>query len=190
MKHLIIYTHLNPNSFTKAITDEVQIVMKNRGNEVKVIDLYGDKFNPVLEFPDIEHMFMGKEATADVKKYQALVSWADNLIFVYPLWWAQMPAMLKGFIDRVFSNGYAFAYTQSGAEGLLKGKTAHLFINTGNTDEYLETVGIHAAVKKVNEVGVLGFCGIDAKTTFFGNIAMGTDEERKGYLASIKEILG
>ncbi len=186
MKHLLIYTHLNPNSFTKAVSDEVEKVLQEKGEEVKTINLYEEKFNPVLEFPDIEHMFMGKEATADVKKYQELISWADNLIFVYPVWWQQMPAMLKGFIDRVFSNGYAFAYNETGVEGLLKGKTAHLFINTGNRSEVLEQIGMHTALKKVNEEGIFGFCGMTAKTTFFGNIAMGSDDERKEYLESIK----
>lgn len=189
MKQLIIYTHLNPKSFTKAVSNEVEKVLKEKGDEVKTIDLYQDKFNPVLEFPDIEHMFMGKEATADVKKYQELVSWADNLVFVYPLWWSQMPAMLKGFIDRVFSNGYAYVYTETGVDGLLKGKTANLFINTGNPSDYLDQIGMHAALKKVNEDGIFGFCGITAKTTFFGSIAMGTDEDRKAYLESIKNAL-
>ncbi len=189
MKHLLIYTHLNPQSFSKAVADEAEKVLLDKGNEVKVIDLYADNFNPVLAFPDIEHMFMGKEATDDVKKYQEMVTWADNLIFVYPIWWEHMPAMLKGFIDRVFSNGYAYAYTETGVDGLLKGKTAHQFINTGNPSEVLEQMGMHDAIKKVSEVGIFGFCGMTAKTTFFGNIAMGTDEHRKAYLASIEAIL-
>ena len=66
MKHLIIYSHLNPNSFTKAIVDRVEEVALEKGDEVKIIDLYGEQFNPVLEFPDIEQMFMGKDAPNDV----------------------------------------------------------------------------------------------------------------------------
>ncbi|NOR86996.1 MAG: flavodoxin family protein, partial [Bacteroidales bacterium] len=67
MNHLIIYSHLNPMSFTKAIVDQVEKVAKQNGDEVKIIDLYGEKFNPVLAFPDIESMFMGKETPIDVK---------------------------------------------------------------------------------------------------------------------------
>ncbi len=189
MKHLIIYTHLNPDSFSKAIVDEVEKVSKDKGNEVKIIDLYADKFNPVLEFPDIQYSFMGGEVPADVKKYQELVSWADHLIFVYPIWWQQMPAMLKGFIDRVFANGYAYEVGEDGAKGLLAGKSAHLIINTGNPSEALEENGLHAAVKKVNEDGIFGFCGMSAKTTFFGNIIMSSEDDRKQYLASIKNII-
>ncbi len=186
MKHLIIYSHLNPNSFTNAIVDRVEKVAQEKGDEVKVIDLYSDRFNPVLEFPDIEHMFMGKDAPNDVAEYQEMVTWADHMTFVYPLWWAQMPAMLKGFLDRVFANGFAFAYGENGMPiGLLKGRTAQLFISTGNPDEYYEASGMHSAQRRINDEGIFGFCGIDANSTFFGNVAMGTDELRKGYLESI-----
>ena len=159
MKCLIIYSHLNPASFTKAIVDKVEKVAIEKGDDVKVIDLYGEKFNPILEFPDIEHMFMGKDAPTDVKKYQEMISWADHLTFVYPLWWGQMPAMLKGFIDRVFANGYAFQYTEKGPEGLLKGKTAQLYINTGSPDDYYEQSGMYNAQRRINDQGVFGFCG-------------------------------
>ncbi len=186
MKHLIIYSHLNPVSFTKAIVDKVEKVAQEKGDEVKIIDLYSDKFNPVLEFPDIEHMFMGEDAPADVANYQEMVTWADHLTFVYPLWWAQMPAMLKGFLDRVFANGYAFAYGEDGMpKGLLEGRTAKLYINTGNSAEYYEESGMYDAQIRVNDIGIFEFCGIKADTTFFGNVAMGTDELRKGYLNSI-----
>ena len=187
MKHLIIYSHLNPKSFTKAIVDKVEKVSKEKGDAVKIIDLYGDKFNPVLEFPDIQHQFMGGECPADVKKYQDMVAWTDHLTIVYPIWWTQMPAMLKGFFDRVFSNGFAYAYSEQGIPtGLLKGKTVKLYICTGNPNEVYEQMGMHSAQRKVNEEGIFGFSGMKAETVFFGNVAMGPDELRKGYLDSIK----
>jgi len=186
MKHLIIYSHLNPDSFTKAIVNKVEKVALEKGDEVKIIDLYGDQFDPILAFPDIEHMFMGKDAPSDVANYQELVSWADHMTFVYPLWWAQMPAMLKGFIDRVFTNGYAFAYGEDGIPvGLLNGKTAQLYISTGNSDEYYDATGMLTAQRRVNDDGIFAFCAIDANSTFFGNVAMGTNELRQGYLDSI-----
>ncbi len=186
MKHLIIYSHLNPNSFTKAIVDQIEIKGKEKGDEVKIIDLYGEKFNPILEFPDIESMFMGKETPTDAKKYQEMITWADHLTFVYPLWWGQMPAMLKGFIDRIFASGFAFEYGETGPKGLLNGKTAKLYISTGTPNEYYEQSGMFDAQRRINNEGVFGFCGIKSSITFFGNVAMGTDELRKGYLDSIK----
>jgi len=189
MKSLIIYTHLNPDSFTKAVVDEVEKVSNTKGHEIKTIDLYADGFKPVLEFPDIQYSFMGGKAPKDVEIYQRHITWADRIIFVYPLWWQQMPAMLKGFIDRVFTNGYAYVYEESGPKGLLAGKSVQLIINTGNPSELLESTGLHAAVKKVNEEGIFEFCGMTAKTTFFGNVAMGSDNERKEYLNNLGEII-
>jgi len=98
-----------------------------------------------------------------------------------------MPAILKGFIDRVFTNGYAFIYDENGSTGLLVGKSVQLIINTGNPSEILEKNGLHAAV---NEVGIFEFCGMTAKTSFFGDITMGTDKDRKQYLNSIGDIIG
>ncbi len=190
MKHLVVYSHLNPKSFTKAIVDEVEAAATERGDEIKIIDLYGENFNPVLAFPDIQHQFMGKEAPADVIKYQDMVTWADHMTIVYPLWWGHMPAMLKGFFDRVFSNGFAYAYGEDGVpKGLLGGKTAHLFVNTGNPSDYYEQSGMHKALNRVVDEGIFGFSAMESKTTFFGSVATGPDELRKGYLDNAKEIV-
>ncbi len=189
MKHLIVYTHLNPNSFTKAVVDQVKEVAHHQGQQIQVIDLYADKFNPILEFPDIQYSFMNGQAPEDVKKYQEKISWADHITFVYPLWWEQMPAMLKGFLDRVFSNGYAYRYGENGPEGLLTGKSVRLFINTGNPSEVLSATGMHAAITKAVVEGIFEFCGMTAQTHFFGNVAQGSDELRLEYLNSIEGIM-
>ncbi|MBT3206067.1 MAG: NAD(P)H-dependent oxidoreductase [Gammaproteobacteria bacterium] len=189
MKHLIIYTHLNPNSFAKAVADEVESAAAGKGHEIKSIDLYAEKFNPILEFPDIQYSFMNGDAPEDVKAYQQQISWADQITFIYPLWWGHMPAMLKGFIDRVFSNGFAYTYDENGPKGLLEGKSVHQFINTGNPSEVLSENGMHDAIRKEQEGGIFGFCGMKAETTFFGNIIMSTEQDRKDYLNSIKAIV-
>ena len=90
-------------------------------------------------------------------------------------------------MDRTLTNGFAFAYNEQGVpEGLLKGKTAQLYVSTGTPNEHYEQSGMHTAQRRVIDEGVFGFCGIKCTSTFFGNVAMGTDEERKVYLESIK----
>ena len=185
MKHLIIYAHLNPASFTKAVVDKVIKKSEENNDTIKIIDLYGENFEPILKMPDIESMFMQKETPNDVKKYQEMITWADHITVVYPMWWGQMPAILKGFFDRVFANGFAFAYGEQGPEGLLGGRTAHLYILTGTPNEYYEANGMHVAQERIMNEGIFGFCNIKAEITFFGNIAMGSDELRKNYLKSI-----
>lgn len=186
MQHLIIYSHLNPTSFTKAIVDEVEKNAIASGDEVKIIDLYGDQFNPVLGMPDIAHQFMGQTMPDDVKKYQDMITWADHLTVVYPMWWGQMPAMLKGFIDRVFSYGFAFSISENGAQALLKGKTASVFVNTNTPTAVYEATQMNTAQRRIIDGGIFGFCGIDTEITFFGQVSSGSDELRKGYLEAIK----
>ncbi|MRT92559.1 NAD(P)H-dependent oxidoreductase [Ancylomarina sp. 16SWW S1-10-2] len=186
MKHLIIYTHFNSNSFTKAITNKLVNEATSKGHEIKIIDLYAENFDPVLKASD---MSPDIETPKDILAYQKLIKWADHYTVVYPLWWGQMPAILKGFIDRVFSNGVAFKYGEKGPEGLLKGRTARVIICTGSPDAYYTQSGMHDAQVRVNDAGLFGFCGIETKITFFGDVAMGTDELRKGYLEQVASLV-
>lgn len=186
MKNLIIYTHLNPASFTKAIVDEVEKKAIARGEEVKIIDLYAEKFNPILDMPDVEHLLMGGIIPEDTKKYQELITWADHLTIVYPMWWAQMPAILKGFIDRVFLHGYAFNFTENGPVGLLVNKTAQVYISTNTPAAVYEETGMNKAQLRIIEQGIFEFCGLKTQTTIFADVKEGTDEMRKGYLKTIK----
>tara|TARA_R110001583_G_scaffold10417_4_gene47873 strand:- start:50295 stop:50858 length:564 start_codon:yes stop_codon:yes gene_type:complete len=186
MKHLIIYSHFNSDSFTKAITDKLVDEANVKGHEIKIVDLYADKFDPVLNASD---MLPEVETPKDILAYQELIKWADHYSVVYPLWWGQMPAILKGFIDRVFANGVAFQYGPEGPKGLLSGRTARVIINTGTPDSYYAQSGMHDAQVRVNDAGVFGFCGIDTQIKFFGDVAMGSDDLRKSYLEQVPNLV-
>lgn len=188
MKHLIIFSHLNPKSFTKAIVTEVAAVAKDNGHDVRMIDLYGEGFNPILGMPDVAHQFMGNEIPDDVRRYQELITWADHLTVIYPMWWGQMPAILKGFIDRVFTHGFAYRVTPTGTVGLLKGRTAQVFINTGTENTIYRESKMHEAQIRVINKAVFEYVGFKTNTTFFGHVSRGTDELRKGYLEEIRTL--
>lgn len=185
MTHLIVVTHFNPASFTHAIVDVVKAKAEKNNETVEVIDLYADNFNPVLGVEDIQWMYQGGEVPTDIKAYQDQIKKADKLTVIYPIWWAQMPAMLKGFVDRVFTMGFAFIYDENGATPLLTGKKAHIITCSGSPNDYYESTGMHSAIKKTIDNGVFEFCGYETTHTFFGNVMNGTDDERKGYLESI-----
>lgn len=189
MKNLIIHTHLNPQSFSKAISNEIESVLKADDQEFKAIDLYAENYNPIMQYPDIAYGFMGEAAPQDTEKLQKEIAWADRLIFVFPLWWGQMPAMLKGFIDRTFTHGFAFKYNENGAEGLLKGKSSHLFVNVGNPEDYFNSSGIKESFKTLITKSVFGFCGMETEFTFFTSVTTGSQQLREGYLNKIKDIL-
>jgi len=186
MKHLIIYCHFNADSFTKAVTEKLVDVAKTKDHEIEIIDLYADQFDPVLKASD---MSPDAETPENILAYQELIKWADHYSVVYPLWWGQMPAILKGFIDRVFANGVAYRYEDQGPVGILNGRTARVIINTGTPDAYYAQDGMHQAQVRVNDGGVFGFCGIDTEVTFFGDVPMGSDELRKGYLEQVSDLV-
>lgn len=185
MKHLIIYSHFNANSFTKAIVDRVEDIAITNKDEIKIIDLYGDLFSPVFNLLDVEYAEGGKSIPADVKEYQDLVAWADHYSFVFPLWWGQMPAMMKGFMDRVLTNGFAFQFDDNGYKALLSDKTAKVFINTGSPSKVYEEMGMHKSIKQIIDQGVLGFCGISTEIIFFGEVPTIGNTKREEYLRSI-----
>ncbi len=185
MTHLIVVTHFNPASFTHAIVDVVKAKAERNNETVEIIDLYAENFNPVLGLEDLGWMYQGGETPEHIKAYQNQIKNAEKLTVVYPIWWAQMPAMLKGFIDRVFTMGFAFIYNEHGATPLLTGKQAHIITCSGSPNEYYEASGMHTAIKKTIDSGVFEFCGYETSHSFFGNVMNGTDEERKRYLESI-----
>jgi len=83
----------------------------------------------------------------------------------------------------------AFQYGPEGPKGLLSGRSARLIINTGTPDAYYAQSGMHDAQVRVNDAGVFGFCCIDTQITFFGDVAMGSDELRQGYLNQVPNIV-
>jgi putative NADPH-quinone reductase len=127
----------------------------------------------------------------DLKLAQSDILWADYLVFVFPIWWYSFPAILKGFIDRVFLPGFAFKYNNpNGAmpEKLLKGKKSILICTSGAPSFYYFLFG-NLATKTLR--GVLKFCGIkNIKTKLFGLAEKNNREDcLNQYQTSIKKII-
>jgi len=143
MKVLYVYAHPEPKSFNSALKDIALDTLKGTGHEIILSDLYAMKFNPVLtatDFPErknskvfkpfFEAIKASKEGTfaPDIKEEMEKVKWADMLIFQFPIYFTAMPAIMKGWIDRVLAPGFGFnPITNSIYDtGLLKGKYAML----------------------------------------------------------------
>lgn len=189
MKYLIIYAHFNEESFNHAVLESVQKGLKEANHEFKVRDLNKLKFNPVLNKEEFFDVREGK-ISKDVLNEQEMIKWADCLIFVYPIWWMGMPAILKGYIDRVFTYGFAYKYSENKIVPLLKDKKA-VVVNTMGAN--LNKVKMFLAVKAMNvllEKGIFGFCGI--KTIghkYFGAVGLVTDSERKKMLLDVEKMI-
>jgi NAD(P)H dehydrogenase (quinone) len=108
MNHLIVYAHPHPESLNHAILNTTISTLKNNGHDVFVRDLYELNFQPVLQPEDTAAMKEG-HTPKDIKTEQEFINDADVITFIYPIWWTGLPAILKGYVDRVFAYGYAYA---------------------------------------------------------------------------------
>lgn len=189
MKHVIVYAHPNTESFNHAILETVKSELEEKGHEVRVRDLYELNFNPVLGASDFISFSQGN-TPEDIKEEQEHISWADSITFIYPVWWAGLPAILKGYVDRVFSHGFAYAYGENGIEKLLSGKKGLLLSTMGNTKEAYTAGGMFEAMKKTTDVGIFEFTGIETiEHTFYTSVPSVDDSVRKQYLEEVKDVV-
>ncbi|MDC7241176.1 MAG: NAD(P)H-dependent oxidoreductase [Spirochaetales bacterium] len=136
MKTLVIYTHPYEKSFNAAILDRVLSCL----DEPDLIDLYADKFNPVMSREDLSVYSHGASKDPKVEKYQKRIAAAERLVFIFPIWWYDAPAMLRGFFDKVLLKDFAFD-DSTGFDGLLDHEVL-LFTTSGD-----RTAGIEGAVR-------------------------------------------
>lgn len=141
--------------------------------EYKVIDLYKEDFNPVLGRGDREH----------VERYQNLLAWSTDIVVIYPVWWNGMPAILKGFCDKVIEPGYAFVYDSTPLpkvgwpRGLLTGRKT-VTLTTSGSPSILHKVYQRARGIKQGTVDTFGFAGLTTKNFHLGG-AQRLDEANK-----------
>lgn len=108
MRTLVVYCHPNRDSFVSAALDATLDGLRDGGHELRVTDLYAGGFDPVFSAEDLAHHRTPDGKRDDVAAHAENLRWCEQLVLVYPTWWAGQPAMLKGWIDRVFVNGVAW----------------------------------------------------------------------------------
>lgn len=156
-KVLIVFAHPEPHSFGAALLERAVTTLQGEGHEVRVSDLYRMGFNPVASaadfqqrrFPDrLQYDREQKHAAAqhsfsdDIADEIEKLQWCDTLILQFPLWWFSVPAILKGWIDRVFVNGLVYGSGMRLEKGGLKGKRAMLALSTGCRGEMVAPDGL------------------------------------------------
>lgn len=155
MKTLIIYAYPHDAGYNHAILESV-IKGLPKSYETKIIDLYRENFNPVLFF-NSENRRRDLKNDPETEEYRDLLTWSEHVIFIFPIWWGGMPAILKGFIDRVFAKGFAYDYAGIAPIGHLKGKTA--WIITTNDTPKMYSVLMQHDYGRVLKKQVLKMCG-------------------------------
>ena len=121
MRALVVYCHPREGSFASAVRDTVLRRLSDAGVPTRVHDLYAEGFQPVLSHPEWDGYLDCPNNRTPVERYVADVEWCDTLIFVYPTWWYGLPAMLKGWLDRVLLPDVAFIMPKAEGENIRPG---------------------------------------------------------------------
>lgn len=172
MNVLIVYAHPQPHSLNGALKAFAVQHLEKAGHHVEVSDLYamqwkaqldandsldapvGDVFNPSA---DSKHAFGQGRQAADIAAEQAKLLWADAVIFQFPLWWFSMPAIMKGWFDRVYACGFAYGVGEHSdthwgdryGEGSLAGKRAMLLVTAGGWESHYSPRGINGSIDDI-----------------------------------------
>lgn len=178
MHALIVLAHPDAQSLTHALSRQIADGLAQAGHTSEIADLAAEGFDPRFELPDLNvHRHLAKPP-ADVLAEQVRIERADTLVLVYPVYWWSFPALLKGWIDRVFSNGWAFGYEDGKTTKLLNHLKVHL-VAVGGTDAALfDRHGYGAAMRVQIEHGIFDWCGAQVSSSILLDESEGPDTAR------------
>jgi NAD(P)H dehydrogenase (quinone) len=186
MRVLIVFAHPERQSFGGALLDAGVRALGDAGHEVTVSDLYGEEFQAaagawdVTRRADPARLNLGAEQAhaaahgtfaADIRREMDRVFAADLLILQFPMWWFSVPAILKGWIDRVFAYGVAYDFGRTWDKGVFVGKRAMLSFTTGAPEAVFQPDGRSGDLERVLwplHGGVLALCGFQVLQPFVG----------------------
>jgi len=155
---LIVFAHPSKNSFNYVILQKVTELLKGKNFTVYCRDLYEINFDPVLRFGS-EDQYILKE--------QEYIRNSNFLFFIYPCWWGSMPAIMKGYIDRVFSEGFAYKNVNGETLPLLNDKYSIVISTFGGKEKIYKEYLLEDSIKRINKFIIFEFCGIKVLEQFF-----------------------
>ncbi|NIL76387.1 NAD(P)H-dependent oxidoreductase [Rhodococcus sp. B10] len=166
MNSLVVVSHADPNSLTHHVAHATADALRAAGGGVELADLAAEGFDPRFDSSDLD-FYRGKGSTPKpVAAEQERIDRADHLVLVFPMYWWSFPALLKGWIDRVFVNGWAFDYTPgSSFEKRLGHLTIHLVPVAGDDADSFRRHDIHDAIRIQMERGIIEYCGATVGST-------------------------
>jgi NAD(P)H dehydrogenase (quinone) len=204
MNVLIVYAHPEPLSLNGSIKNFTVERLEAAGHSVQVSDLYAMKWKPALDADDSldgaatqrfdaaldsKRAFEGGRQSADIALEQQKLLWADTVILQFPMWWFSMPAILKGWVERVYAHGFAYGVGEHSdrrwgnryGEGSLAGKRAMLIVTTGGWESHYGARGINGPIDDILfpiQHGVLYYPGFEVLPPFVVYRTSRVDEAR------------
>jgi len=187
----VILAHPDKSSFNHAIAEVAVQTLKSNGHTVSFHDLYDEKFAPLLLAKEIR---AGGPLAPAIQKHCDEISQARGIIIVHPNWWGQPPAILKGWVDRVFRPEVAYKFLEGdGGEGVPQGllpAQAAIVFNTSNTPRERETAVFGDPLETIWKNCIFGLCGVkNFHRRNFSVIITSTLEERNAWLKEVQEIV-
>ncbi len=183
-KILIITAHPSSTGHTHSIARAYEEASIAKGNTVEILDLYKTEFQlPFLSFENVREL-----APLDARtKLQAKILWADELVFIHPLWWGWMPAIMKNFIDQCFETRFAYVYVNRQLQGLLGPRTAKVFITSGGPMWLY--MFLLSPFKTLWKRIVIEYCGIKlTHLEILGSMAPVNEERVEKFLKKVKTL--
>jgi NAD(P)H dehydrogenase (quinone) len=189
MKILIIFNHPYEGSFCAALRNELVKGITEQKNEVEVINLDKDNFNPVMTSEDLRNYPKGIVVDEKAKEYQEKIRNCDHLVFLFPIWWEVMPAMTKGFMDKVLTKGFACDIDENNQVPelikLLHNIKQVTMITTMNTPADLYQKYFANAVEQSFINGTWGKMGYNTRWINYDKVKFVSKEQREEWLKDI-----
>lgn len=188
MNVTIVFNHPYEGSYCNAILNAVTAGLQKANHQVDLIHLDKDGFNPVMTAQDLQGFVDRKPVDPKVIEYKRRLDQADHLIFIFPIWWELMPAMTKGFIDKVIFPGVAYDYKSNGfmQRKFLNVKSVTL-ITTMNTPSLIYRFVFGNAIKRAFFTGTFWKTGYkNRKWISLNMVKMVSDERRKKWLTNLE----
>ena len=191
MNALLVVAHPSKSSFSHSMAEVAAQTLIGAGYSCAKHDLYAEGFNPVQPVAESENT---GSSDSFVEQHCAELVRADLILIFHPNWWSQPPAILKGWIDRVFRLNTAYSYPQgTGFEGvpigLLNAKHALIF-NTSNTPPDREASVFGDPLERLWRVSIFSLCGVNSvRRRMFGPIASSSEQQRASWLAEVRALV-
>lgn len=183
---LLILGHPNPDSFNAALAQAYADAAQRSGRELRRLNLHELTFDPILH-----GAYRAQQALEpDLQRAQADILWAEEIVWVYPVWWGGLPALLKGFLDRTLLPGFAYRFHKGHRswDRLLKGRTTRIVVTLDTPGWYDRLVYGRPAWRQMKST-VLQFCGMKLlSTTTCAPIATSTPAQRDRWLNEVRRL--
>jgi NAD(P)H dehydrogenase (quinone) len=186
MHTLVILAHPYAKSYCHALYQRVTQQLEQAGHTVDRLHLDEENFDPVMRSADLAVYSRGQSADPAVPAYQARIEAAEQLVFIFPIWWEVMPALLKGFLDKVFTNGWAYTPSRFGVTGRLKHIQRAVVVTTMNTPKWAYRWLYGDAVQRALVRGTLRKCGVQkVQWIALSPVSHATDAKRTAWLEQV-----